>query len=179
MRYMTTIGEREFVIEILDEQHISVDGKVFTVDFDSVGDQPVYSLLVDGRSFEAYVYPGEEDWQVLLHGRSYTARVEDERDRRLRIASGAGVGAEADFQLKSPMPGLVVAVPVSEGQEVRQGEVLVVLESMKMQNELKSPRPGVVARLRVQTGDHVEQNQVLLTVASLSGAGADLGKKEE
>lgn len=179
MRYTTTIGEREFVIEILDEQRICVDGQVFTVDFDSVGDQPVYSLLVDGRSFEAYVYPGEEDWQVLLHGRSYTARVEDERDRRLRIASGAGVGAGAEFQLKSPMPGLVVALPVSEGQEVRQGQVLVVLESMKMQNELKSPRPGVVARLRVQAGDNVEHSQVLLTVVPPAGAGAEMGKKGE
>jgi biotin carboxyl carrier protein len=62
------------------------------------------------------------------------------------------------------MPGLVVAIPVVEGQVVKTGDVLVVLESMKMQNELKSPRDGTVARLRVQAGDSVEQKQVLLSV---------------
>jgi len=58
-----------------------------------------------------------------------------------------------------------VAIPVGEGQEVQKGDVLVVLESMKMQNELKSPRAGLIARLRVKTGDSVDQHQTLLTVS--------------
>jgi biotin carboxyl carrier protein len=62
------------------------------------------------------------------------------------------------------MPGLIVAVPVQEGQEIEEGELLVVLESMKMQNELKAPRAGIVARVRVSQGDSVEQNQVMLTL---------------
>jgi biotin carboxyl carrier protein len=63
------------------------------------------------------------------------------------------------------MPGLVVAVPVQEEQEVEKGQVLVILESMKMQNELRAPRAGKVQRVKIKPGESVEQRQVLLTVA--------------
>ncbi len=164
MRYVTNIGEREYLIEIVDERHIILDGVAYEIDFDAVGDQPVYSLLVDGHSYEAYVYPGEEGWQVLLHGTLYPARVEDERERRLRAALGSHVAERDEYHLHAPMPGLVVSIPVREGQHVEKGDVLLVLESMKMQNELKSPRPGSVARLRVKVGDRVELRQTLLSV---------------
>jgi biotin carboxyl carrier protein len=67
------------------------------------------------------------------------------------------------------MPGLVIAIPVSEGQQVQKGDILVVLESMKMQNELKSPSAGKVSRLRVEAGDSVEQHQTLLSVEKQLG----------
>jgi biotin carboxyl carrier protein len=63
------------------------------------------------------------------------------------------------------MPGLVVSVPVTEGQAVNKGDILVILESMKMQNELKSLRAGTVTRVKTKGGDSVEQNQVLVTVS--------------
>lgn len=165
MKYITTIGENEFVVEILDDTHVIVNGQHFEVDFNPVGNQPVYSLLVDGKSYEAFVYPDEEGWQVLIKGRLYPAVVEDEREKRLRAASGRGPSEQDEFQLKAPMPGLVIGVLVSEGQEVEKGDVMVILESMKMQNELKSPRAGIITRMRVRAGDRVEQRQTLLIVA--------------
>ena len=164
MRYVTTIGEHEYLVEILDENHVRLDDKIYEVDFDSIGEQPVYSVLVDGSSYEAYVYPNENNWQVLLFGRFYPAHVEDERERRLRLASDSSISDRTEYFLKAPMPGLVVSIPVKEGQEVEKGDVLVVLESMKMQNELRSPRAGTVSRLRVSAGDNVEQHDTLLNV---------------
>ena len=164
MKYVTTIDGKEFLVEIIDERHVSVDGKVVEVDFESIESQPVFSLIVDGKSYEAYVYHGEEDLEVLVKGRLYHADVEDERERRLRASAGGVVAQSGTFHLKAPMPGLVVAVPVSEGQEVKTGEVLLILESMKMQNELKAPRDGVVGRILVAAGDSVEQRQKMLSV---------------
>lgn len=164
MKYVTSIGEREFLIEIIDERNIIVDGTPVEVDFDAVSDQPVYSLLVDGQSYEAYVYPSDEGWQVLLHGTLYPVSVEDEREKRLRAALGSPVVDREEYHLRAPMPGLVVSIPVTEGQQIERGEVLLILESMKMQNELKSPRAGKVSRVRVKTGDSVEQRQPLLSV---------------
>lgn len=164
MKYVTTVGEQRFEIEVLDEHHVAVNGVTFEVDFEAVGDQPVYSLLLAGQSHEAYVVPSEEAWQVLLNGRFFPVQVDDERTRRLQQVAGSGASERNEFHLKAPMPGLVVAVPVSEGQEVQKGDVLVILESMKMQNELRSARAGVVTRLRVKAGDHVEQRQTLLSV---------------
>jgi biotin carboxyl carrier protein len=155
---------KQFLVEIIDEKHVNVDGKVYEVDFESVSGQPVYSLIVDGKSHEGYAARGDEDWQVLLHGRLYPITVEDEREKRLRSAAGGGVVEAGEFHLRAPMPGLVVAIPVEEGQAVKRGDVLLILESMKMQNELKAPRDGTVGRLRVKAGDTVEQKQTLLSV---------------
>ena len=166
MKYITNVEGRDFLVEIIDERHVGVDGKVYMVDFESVSGQPVYSLIVDGRSHEAYIYQGEDNnWQVLLRGRLYPATVEDEREKRLRAAAGGGVAETGEFHLRAPMPGLVVAIPVTEGQEIKKGQVILILESMKMQNELKSPRDGVMGRIRVKVGESVEQKQTLLSVA--------------
>jgi len=164
MKYVVTINEREYQVEILNDKRILVDGTELDVDFRSISGQPIYSLIVSGHSYEAFVSPNQHEWQVMLHGDLYDARVEDERERRLRAASGATASEHAEFQLKAPMPGLVVAIPVTEGQEINKGDVLLILESMKMQNELKSPKAGKVTHIRVEPGSSVEQRQVLLTV---------------
>ncbi len=142
MRYITTVEGKQFLVEIIDDKHVSVDGK----------------------SHEGYVAQGDDDWQVLLRGRLFPAIVEDEREKRLRSAAGGGVAETGEFHLRAPMPGLVVAIPVEEGQTVKKGQVLLILESMKMQNELKSPRDGVLGRVRVKAGESVEQKQTLLSV---------------
>lgn len=163
MKYITTIDGKEFSVEIIDEKHVRINDQILEVDFESVSGQPVYSLIIGGKSYEAYIYPDEKDWQVLLHGRLFQAIVEDEREKRLR-AAGSKVAEGGEFHLKAPMPGLVVAIPVEEGQVVTQGQVLLVLESMKMQNELKAPRDGTISRIRVKAGETVEQKQTLLNV---------------
>ena len=164
MKYVTTIDKREYIVDILDEHRVSVDGVIYQVDFMPVGDQPVYSLVVNGESVDAHVYPNEDIWQVLFRGSLFTVSVEDEREKRLRAALAGKVAEHEDFHLKAPMPGMVVSIPVTEGQIVEKGNVLVILESMKMQNELRSPRDGKVVRLRVKVGDRVEQRETMLSV---------------
>lgn len=164
MKYVSNVNGIEYVIEIIDEHHIIVNGRPLTVDFNSISGQPVYSLLVDGKSFEGYVYPGEIEWEVLLMGRQFPVVVEDEREKRLRAAAGGSVSEAGEFHLKAPMPGMVVSISVEEGQQIEKGDVLVILESMKMQNELKAPRAGTVGRVRVKKGESVEQRQTLLSV---------------
>lgn len=164
MKYIATVAGTAFELEINNEGEIIVNGKRQEIDFFSVPDQPVYSLIIDGRSYEAHVNPNEGILEVLVQGRLYQVHVEDERQKRLRESSIGTVSASGDFALKSPMPGMVVDIPVEVGQEVQPGDNLVILESMKMQNELKAPRSGKVLRIRVKVGDRVEQNQVLVVV---------------
>jgi len=63
---------------------------IYQVDFGEVSEQTVYSLLADNRSYEAFVYPSDEGWQVLLLGTQYELTVEDEREKRLRASLGVG-----------------------------------------------------------------------------------------
>lgn len=164
MKYVTTVNGKDFEIEIVDEHHIRIGERLLVVDFETVSGQPVFSLILDGKSYESFVYQGDEDWEVLLRGRQFQVKVQDEREKRLKAAAGGGVAEGGEFHLKAPMPGLIVAIPVAEGQEVRKGQVLLILESMKMQNELKAPRDGVVERIRIKAGESVEQKQTLLSI---------------
>jgi biotin carboxyl carrier protein len=164
MKYITMIDNKEYLVEVIDEKHVSVNGKILDVDFESVSGQPVYSLIIDGKSHEGYVYADEDNWQVLLRGRLYQASVEDEREKRLRASVENGSTEGGEFHLKTPMPGMVIAVPVSEGELVKKGQVLLILESMKMQNELKSPKDGTIQRIRVKAGETVVQKQALMSV---------------
>ena len=76
-------------------------------------------------------------------------------------AAAAPAGAEA---IKSPMPGTINAVNVSNGQSVKKGDVLCILEAMKMENEIKAPRDGVVASVNVSKGQSVASGDVLLSL---------------
>jgi len=165
MKYITSVAGTDFIIEIVDEKHVRVNDRLLEVDFSAVDGQPVYSLLIDGKSYEAYINQVDEKWEVVILGRQFSATVEDERERRLRAAGSASATGDTEFHLKSPMPGLIIAVSVTEGQIVEKGQVLAILESMKMQNELKSPKAGTVTRIRVKAGDRVEQKAALLSVA--------------
>lgn len=163
MKYITTIDGKEFLIEIVDDTHVKIGEKLLDVDFTNVSGNPVYSLIIDGKSYEGFVYPDENNWQVLLSGHLYNLTVEDEREKKLRIAAG-GIAESGEYHLKSPMPGLIISIPVEEGEAVIKGQVLVILESMKMQNELKSPKAGIIQRIRVKAGETVDQKQALLSV---------------
>ena len=164
MKYLTTVEDQTFELEINVDGEISVNGVPVAIDFYPVAGQPVYSLLVNGRSYEAYVNLADEGLQVLLQGRLYPVTVEDERTKRLRESSSGQPVAKGEIQVKAPMPGLVVATLVEPGRAVEKGDLLIILESMKMQNELKAVRSGTITRVRVKAGDSVEQNQALMTL---------------
>lgn len=164
MKYVATVADQTFEIEIIGENRIKVDGQELVVDLHSVAGQPVYSLLLDGDSWEACVQANGPGMEVVFLGRQFLVQVEDERRYRLRQASSRPVTSGGEWVLKSPMPGLIVSVRVAEGERVAVGQDLVVLESMKMQNVLKASREGLVRQVRVRGGDRVEQDQILLTV---------------
>lgn len=169
MKYITTVNNQTFVIEVNREGEVIVDGEARTVDFRGLeGKQAIYSLLLNNKSYEAVVEERDGQYHVLMAGDLYEVGVTDERLQRLAEAAGgsAGAGGTGELLIRSPMPGMIVAVPVVEGQEISKGETLVILESMKMENELKAPRDGVVSRIYVKTGDSVEQNKGLVVLMS-------------
>jgi len=167
MKYLATVNGTTFEVDINEDSHVTVDGERYEIDFRAIGNGPLYSLLIGGNSYEGHIEGSDDGWQVLHKGDLYMVAIEDERSQRLMSLGGAGVATKGDYYLKAPMPGLVVSVPVKEGQEIREGDILVVLESMKMQNELKSPRDGTILRIQVNPEDTIQQDTVLLVLSPL------------
>jgi biotin carboxyl carrier protein len=92
--------------------------------------------------------------------------VEDEGTRRAARARRMRKPTEEEyFLVRSPIPGLIFDVPAAEGQEVKQGEILVIVEAMKMENELRAPRDGVVKATFVVPGDSVDKGAPLVTLS--------------
>ena len=163
MKYLTTVNNTTYEIEINENGRITVNGEAHDVDFLTM-QPPLYSMLLDNASFEALVEERDGQFHVMLLGDLFDVSVTDERAHRLAGSSGGFQVEQGEISVRSPMPGLIVAVPVSEGQIVNAGDPLIVLESMKMENEIKAPRAGTIGHVHVGKGDRVEQNKVLLTL---------------
>jgi biotin carboxyl carrier protein len=164
MKYIAAIEDKEYEIEILSDTRVLIDGVPHEIDFKRLRQYLSFSLLVDGKSYEANIYQDNNDWEVLLRGRQFTVDVEDERERRLRLAADQIPVHQGKFVLQAPMPGLVIDIPVAEGDQVSKGDVLVILESMKMQNELTAPRDGKVTRVHAVVNGNVERKESLLVL---------------
>jgi biotin carboxyl carrier protein len=167
MKYITRVDDQEFTIEIDRDNQIKVNEQLYHIDFQQLVEGGMLSLLLNHRSLEAIVEERDEAWEVLLKGELYTVQVQDERAYRLAKARGTAVETSGEAVIKSPMPGLIIAVSVKPGQEVKKGDKVIILESMKMENELRSPRDGVVHHVYVEPGAGVEKDQKLVTIGDM------------
>jgi biotin carboxyl carrier protein len=166
MAYVAKLGDRSFRVEIEETTksvyRVSVDGNDFLVDGKKTG-RTNYSLIVDNRSFEVEVDNSDDEFRVLVDGRTYRVKLVDER--RMRFGgSQSGLELQGRQNVSVPMPGKVIAVLVAEGDQVDKGQGLVIVEAMKMENEVRSPIAGEVREIKVKAGDTVEGGAVLLVV---------------
>jgi acetyl/propionyl-CoA carboxylase alpha subunit len=121
----------------------------------------VYWLTQDNRSLEVGVSQNADVYMVSLLSNRIPVEILDTRNALRRAAQQAQDGVA---QIRAPMPGKVIKLLVSEGDEVEPNQGIVVLEAMKMQNEIKSPKKGVVRKLGVAEGAAVNSNDLLATV---------------
>ena len=167
-RYVTRVrGARESVpvdIEDLGDGRyaLRIGGRTHTVDA-RVLEHGAVSLLVDGRSYDVELDESGDEVQVLVDFELLTVDVADERAVSLR-AGAAGFSVTGKVLVTAPMPGKVVRVLVAPGDPVIEGQGLVFVQAMKMENELKSPKAGTVVEVFAKEGSAVEANAKLLTV---------------
>ncbi len=162
MRYFVTIGDRTLEVE-LGPQGVRVEGEEVEAELVEMNGTAVRSLLLGGRSHRVLATRKERGvWGLHLSGTHLTARVVDERTRAIEEMTGGGEESLGPKALKAPMPGLVLRVAVEVGQEVVEGEGLIIVEAMKMENELKSEGRARVRTIHVQEGQAVEKDQLLM-----------------
>jgi biotin carboxyl carrier protein len=161
VKYFARVDNNEYEIEI-NAGVVQVDGELVDVDLVRSGVPELYSVLFSGRSFEMLVAADRFTYTVNVRGEQFQVQVEDERARRLSRGRRLPALPDGELAVIAPIPGLVVKVLVKEGDSIEDGQPLVLLEAMKMENELRSMRAGKVKSVAVAAGQRVEQNAVLI-----------------
>jgi len=141
---------------------VILDGRAVAADATQVSPNTI-SVLLGGQAYEVHVTPALDGTVKLQSGpNEFTAEIQDPRAWRGR-KQGA-LEAEGRQQIVAPMPGKVIRLLVSAGDEVEAGQGLLVVEAMKMQNEIRSPKKGKVDRVLAKEGQNVNAGEVLAWV---------------
>jgi biotin carboxyl carrier protein len=153
-------SNRRIEIEKIEDGKFRIDGKEREVSVEVLEDG-VYSLIVDGQSYEAAVRQEKKGFVVDIGAHTIPVKLEDPFKAK---TAGAKGGVEGEAVIASPMPGRVVGLKMTVGQAVKEGEGVVLVEAMKMENELHSPKDGKIKSILVKVGDAVEGGQDLVVI---------------
>ena len=165
-KYNVVVGDREFTIEIeyrSEQYSVIVNGEEQQVAVNRLGKNRML-LLLDQQALEIDVDSNGIDGErtVFLRGVEIPVHVEQYNLAQLRKTAGMSSSAGKETSLRAPMPGLIVEMKAEAGQTVKQGEPLVVVEAMKMENVVKAKADMIVKRVCVSQGDSVEKDAILL-----------------
>ncbi len=158
MIYEVSVGERRLRVEVAADGRFLVDDAVVAAEIAELARGRQWSVRIAGRSHEVTVLTSDP-LRLLVDGTETLASALDER--AAAAARGAGTVRGGRHELRAPMPGLLKAVHVAEGDVVESGAPLMTLEAMKMENELLAPARGRVVRLAVGAGTKVEGGAML------------------
>jgi len=124
-----------------------------------------YHVLKENKSFKAEVVKSnflQRKYTVKINSNNYEVAIANELDLLIEEMGLSLKNAQVVNEIKAPMPGLILEVSVKEGDEVKEGDYILVLEAMKMENALTAPRDAVIKSISVKKGQTVEKNQLLI-----------------
>ncbi len=124
-----------------------------------------FHILYDNKSFQAELLRSdfyERSYAVRIGGETFEVAIPSDLDALVE-KMGYELGSSRIMNsIKAPMPGIIIDIPVEPGQQVKEGESLVILEAMKMENAILSPSNATIKDILVKKGDTVEKNKLLI-----------------
>ena len=163
--YQVQVNDKyNFVVETANKQ-IKINNELVELDDVKLNENSSHVLYQNKSYLIEVVELIKEDKAavVKVNGNIYRLKIQDQYDQLLKQLGMDNLAASKILQVKAPMPGLVLNVLVAEGDEVKKGDSLLVLEAMKMENMIKSPTDGMIKKIAIKQGDKVEKNELLIT----------------
>ncbi|NUQ20056.1 MAG: biotin attachment protein [Gemmatimonadaceae bacterium] len=163
MKYIVNVNGEEREVT-LDGEGVHVEGAPVAARVDDLAGTPVKLVTLGDEVHRVVVRRGDRRgrYTLWLDGHRYEVDAVDERTHAIRALSGASSAPTGPAPLKAPMPGLIVRVNVSVGDEVAAGQGLVAIEAMKMENELRAAAAGRVKAVHAAVGQAVEKGALLV-----------------
>ena len=126
----------------------------------------LWHILHKNNSVKVFVNKIDKDKRIVelvVNGKAVEVKLKTRAEQLLKSIGMEGAMVKKIDSLRAPMPGLVHSIHVEEGTEVKEGEALMILEAMKMENVIKSPTDGVISKIHVNEKDSVEKNAIMLS----------------
>ncbi|WP_296704394.1 biotin/lipoyl-containing protein [Algoriphagus sp.] len=161
--FSVTIQNETFSVE-KTENLTEVNGKSLIWDLEWVSERKIH-LIRNNQSLEAELISFEKETktiQIRLNNKIASIQIKDRFDLLLEKMGMNSSAAGLVKDIKAPMPGLILELKVKPGDEVKKGDVVLILEAMKMENIIKAPGDGLVKAVKVNLKQSVEKNQVLI-----------------
>ncbi len=167
---VVALGEKRIPLIIESEGEtlalrFNESGRTITIQSEWRPGQPVWHGIVDGKPVAAQVRSIINGVMVSYSGTSSIVRVFTKREAELESLMPPRIEADTSKSLICPMPGLVKALSVTVGQEIKAGEMLCIVEAMKMENVLRAERDGTIAKIYAKEGDSLAVDAVIMEFA--------------
>lgn len=160
------INNHEYQINISADKHSgTVNNEPFKLDL-ARRNESQFHLIKDNRSFCVdilHVDYEKKEVKLKINGQLYEGLLQDDIDQLLKKMGFENKSKVAKNEIHAPMPGLVLNILVEKGQKISKGDVILVLEAMKMENNLKAESEGVIKQIHCKKGDTVNKSQLLIT----------------
>jgi len=150
---------------------VKVNDKEFEIsgpaDWDIIQQGSSFHILKDNRSYRCTLIKKDEQAKnmiIAVNDNEYVISIQDKYDMLLDRLGLSDMAVKKLKDIKAPMPGLVLDIKIAPGDEVEEGDVILVLEAMKMENMIKSPGAGKIKAIKIEKGEAVEKGQVLIEV---------------
>lgn len=151
--------------EIINDSHVLFNGKEYNYDFKFITDSVLVLRVNDKNYFVTLTNNEEEGYtEVDLNSRVYNVFCKSDLDLLIEKMSNGKAAGKIKKEIYSPMPGIITKLNVRDGQSVAKGDVLLVLEAMKMENEIKAARECVIKKVNVEEKKSVEKNELLIVL---------------
>ncbi|WP_026977640.1 acetyl-CoA carboxylase biotin carboxyl carrier protein subunit [Flavobacterium tegetincola] len=124
-----------------------------------------FHILKNNQAYSAEIVEADfinKTYTVKVNGNTYEVAIENALDLLIKELGFLVGGSKQINEIKAPMPGLILEMSVSVGQEVQENDCLLILEAMKMENSFLSPRAGIIKSISAKKGDAVEKGQLLI-----------------
>ena len=155
MSYTVTIDSQIFELETSDLTHLDLIAK----------GNAQYHVLENNQSYQVSVQSFDKATKkmtIIVNGNAYSLTIEDQYDQLVKKMGLSAGKAKKLKNIKAPMPGLILDVLVQPGQAIQEGDPLLILEAMKMENVLKAEGEGIIKSIEVNKSDAVEKGQTII-----------------
>ncbi len=162
--FIVSLNDKKKTIEIIDDRHLKINGKIFSNEFYPLSNN-AYILKLNNKFYEVSVKKNEKNhYNILINNSIFDAVVRNKLEEEAAKIIEQKHKRLQKLEIKAPMPGMVISIKKSSGEETQSGETVIILEAMKMENEIRSPIAGVIKNIFVDEGTAVEKGTLLFSI---------------